>query len=245
VIPYLRFPVLGALRIEMNIDWKNISTIHAARVSLRPMTDNDAALLYEIYSDPEVMRYWGGAPMKNPREIQDFLAGIGEDLRQRRCIQWGIARRTDNRIIGTFAFFGIDAIARKAEIGFALGRAHWGMGYMREALQAALGYGFNEMELRRIEADVDPRNLSSIRLLERVGFRSEGYLRERWLVAGETEDSVFYGLLRREWSGADAVYEIAPRTDAPKYSLAYFRALVGNSRLGRYAAMLLGLLDRL
>ena len=227
----------------MKIDWENISTIHAPRVSLRPLTDNDAGSLYEIYSDPEVMRYWGGAAMKHPREIKDFLAEVREDLRQRKCIQWGIARRTDNRIIGTFAFFGVDVIARKGEIGFALGRAHWGMGYMREALQAALGYGFNEMDLRRIEADVDPRNLPSIRLLEHVGFRNEGYLRERWLVAGETEDSVFYGLLRREWTHGDAVYEVAPAPKLPKYSIAYFRARVAGSRLARCAAVVLGSLE--
>jgi [ribosomal protein S5]-alanine N-acetyltransferase len=227
----------------MKIDWENIPTIYAPRVSLRPLSDKDTDLLYEVYSDPEVMRYWGGAPMKDRREIKEFLAGIPKDLGQRRCIQWGVARRTDNRIIGTFAFFSLDMIARKAEIGFALGRAHWGVGYMHEALQAALGYGFNEMDLRRIEADVDPRNLSSIRLLERVGFRSEGYLRERWFVDGETEDSVFYGLLRREWNGADAVYEVAPAPEVPKYSFAYFRARAGNSRLARCAAMLLGLLE--
>ena len=87
----------------MKIDWENIPTIHAPRVSLRPLTDNDAGSLYEIYSDPEVMRYWGGAAMKHPREVKDFLAEVREDLRQRKCMQWGIARRTDNRIIGTFA----------------------------------------------------------------------------------------------------------------------------------------------
>jgi [ribosomal protein S5]-alanine N-acetyltransferase len=227
----------------MKIDWENIPTIYAPRVSLRPLTDNDAGLLYEIYSDPEVMRYWGGPAMKDPREIKDFLAAVRKDLRQRKCIQWGIARRTDNRIIGTFAFFSLDAIARKGEIGFALGRAHWGMGYMREALQAALGFGFNEMDLRRIEADVDPRNLPSIRLLERVGFRNEGYLRERWLVAAVTEDSVFYGLLRREWIHDDAVYEVVPAPKLAKFSIAHFRARVARSRLGRYAALILGLLE--
>jgi RimJ/RimL family protein N-acetyltransferase len=227
----------------MKIDWKNIPTIHAPRVSLRPLTDNDVVLLYEIYSDPEVMRYWGGPPMKYPREAKDFLAEVREDLRQRKCIQWGIARREDNRIIGTFAFFSLDVVARKAEIGFALGRAHWGMGYMREALQAALAYGFEKMDLRRIEADVDPRNLPSIRLLERVGFRNEGCLRERWLVAGETQDAVFYGLLRREWSHDDAVYEVVPAPKLPKYSIASFRARVAASPLARCAAGILGLLE--
>jgi RimJ/RimL family protein N-acetyltransferase len=62
-----------------------------------------------------------------------------------------------------------------------------------------LAYAFDELDLRRIEADVDPRNAASIRTLERLGFRREGYLRERWRVNGEVQDALFYGLLRREW----------------------------------------------
>jgi len=227
----------------MIIDWKNIPTIHAQRVTLRPLADQDASCLFQIYSDPEVMRYWGGAAMKHPREAKDFLAEVHQDLRLRKCIQWGIARRTDDRIVGTLAIFTLDVVARKGEIGFALGRAHWGRGYMREALQAALAYGFDKMGLRRVEADVDPRNLASIRLLERAGFRKEGYLRERWLVGDETEDSVFYGLLRREWISDDAGYEIAPAQKSPRYSMAHLCARVVHSKLARYAAGILGLLD--
>ena len=199
----------------MKIDWENIPTIQANRVFLRALTQDDRAALYAIYSDAEVMRFWGGAPMKNPREANDLLAEVNADLRLRKCIQWGIGRRGDDRIIGTFALFGWDPVARKCEVGFALGRAYWGMGYMLEALQAACGFIFNELDLRRIEADVDPRNFSSIRLLERLGFQKEGYLRERWLVPGETQDSLFYGLLKREWRDSGLPYQVVPRHQSP------------------------------
>jgi ribosomal-protein-alanine N-acetyltransferase len=87
----------------------------------RAVTDKDAESLYSIYSDAEVMRYWGASPMKDPQEAKDFLAEVLKDLRGRQCIQWGIARRTDSRIIGTVALFHFDFFSRKAEIGFALG----------------------------------------------------------------------------------------------------------------------------
>lgn len=80
--------------------------------------------------------------MVDQRQAKDFLAEAIVDLRRKLCIQWGIARRSDNRLIGTMAFFKLDIVARRAEIGFALGRAHWGMGYMQEALQATLGLRF-------------------------------------------------------------------------------------------------------
>jgi len=70
---------------------------------------------------------------------------------------------------------------------------------MSEALQALLAYAFEGLALHRIEADVDPRNSASIRTVERLGFQREGYLRERWQVNGEIQDTVFYGLLRPDW----------------------------------------------
>jgi RimJ/RimL family protein N-acetyltransferase len=223
----------------MKIDWDNIPTINAKRVSLRPFNANDADAVYQIYANPEVMRYWGGSPMVDLHEANDFLAGAQEDLRRRQCIQWGIAHRPDNQIIGTIVFFRLDAFAHKAEIGFALGRHSWGMGYMHEALQAALGYGFDELEFRRIEADVDPRNLRSLRLLEGVGFKNEGYLRERWFVAGKTQDSLFYGLLKKEWNCSGASYEVIV---ASRYAATSVRARIVNSRLGHWTAVALGLL---
>lgn len=113
---------------------------------------------------------------------------------------------------------------------------------MQEALQAALGYGFNELDLRRIEADVDPHNLPSIRLLERVGFQKEGYLRERWLVPDQTQDALFYGLLKREWNSVGAVYEVIPSPRSPASAIASLRARIAGSRLRRWAAAILSML---
>ena len=70
---------------------------------------------------------------------------------------------------------------------------------MHEALQALLGFAFTDLDLHRLEADIDPRNGASAAALVRLGFREEGLLRERWIVAGEVSDSQLYGLLRREW----------------------------------------------
>lgn len=230
----------------MKIDWERIPTLSGDRVSLRALQAHDLDSLFSIYSDPEVMRYWGASAMQTRSEANEFFAEVVEDLRRRRCIQWGIARRSDDRIIGTIALFAVDVTARKCEVAFALGRAYWGRGYMHEALQIALGYALNEMDFRRIEADVDPRNLACIRLLERVGFKREGYLRERWLVPGETQDSLFYGLLKRDWISAAIVYDVAPgpllwksRAEPPLIS---HKARLARSRIRRWAALFLGLL---
>jgi RimJ/RimL family protein N-acetyltransferase len=182
-----------------------LPSIEAARISLRWLTEDDVSSLFSIFSDPEVMRYWSSLPLTDIEGARRLLAHIHDSFRQRTLFQWGIARRADDRIIGTCTLFNIDRENRRAELGYALGREHWKQGYMQEALRALLDFYFEELNMHRIEADVDPRNLSSAKSLERLGFQREGYLRERWLVGGETQDALFFGLLRREWQAARAV----------------------------------------
>jgi RimJ/RimL family protein N-acetyltransferase len=75
---------------------------------------------------------------------------------------------------------------------------------MYEALSGLLGSAFGTMSLRRLEAEVDTRNRSSARLLQRLGFTKEGLLRQRWVTKGEAKDVEMYGLLRDEWLGRAA-----------------------------------------
>lgn len=186
------------------IDPDRLPTLSAPRVVLRWLTGDDVDDLFAIFSNPEVMRYWSSLPMTDRSDARGLLEHVHESFRRGTLFQWGIARRSDDLVIGTCTLFHHDANNRRAEIGYALGREHWGQGYMGEALGALLTFCFGELDLHRLEADVDPRNASSIRRLERLGFQREGHLRERWLVGGGTQDALFFGLLRREWSGRKA-----------------------------------------
>jgi RimJ/RimL family protein N-acetyltransferase len=191
----------------MLIDAPMLPTLPAVRLSLRWLTGSDVDALYTVFSDPEVMRYWSWLPWTERGQAVELLESIEEGFRNQTLFQCGIARREDDRVIGTCSLYNFDLGNRRAEIGYILGRAYWGKGYATEALTALIEYVFQTFSLHRIEADVDPRNAASIRLLERLGFQREGYLRERWLVGGETQDALFYGLLRREWES---------RGEAPK-----------------------------
>lgn len=177
----------------------HLPTISAKRVVLRWMTERDVGDLHAIFSDAQVMRYWSSPPFADEDGARDLLEEIHDCFARQSLFQWGIARRADDRVIGTCTLADLDASNRRAELGFALARDHWGQGYMGEALTALLDYAFNTLDLRRLEADVDPRNDASIRTLMRLGFQKEGHLRERWDVNGEIQDSLMYGLLRQEW----------------------------------------------
>ena len=181
------------------MDWTTLPTINTDRLCLRWMSETDIDSLYTIFSNLEVMRYWSSPPITDRNTAAQILKGVRDDFQNRTALKWGLAKCTDNLLIGTVTLYNLSFDNRRAEMGYALGRAHWGNGYMHEALQGLLGYAFGVLDLHRIEADVDPRNGASIRTLERLGFQREGYLRERWQVDGEIQDALFYGLLRRDW----------------------------------------------
>ena len=182
----------------------SLPEIPAERVVLRWLEDTDAPDLYRIYSDPEVMKYWSTLPLTESAQARELIARIHRLFDDNEMCEWGVVRRCDDRVIGTFTLFHIDRENRRAEIGFALARDVWGQGYMREGLTAAFDFAFGPLGLMRLEADVDPRNQSSLRLLSKLGFRREGLLRERWRVGGQIQDSVILGLLRRQRSGDGA-----------------------------------------
>jgi RimJ/RimL family protein N-acetyltransferase len=169
------------------------------RVKLRLPEDADAPALFEVFGDAEVMRYWSAPPMPDVEEARAYAERSRHYFAQRLALQWAIVRREDERAIGSVALFEIRRAQGRCSLGYTLGRAHWRRGLAREAVALALDVAFGALALRRVEADADPRNLPSAKLLAALGFVHEGTLRERWLVDGETQDSAIYGILAREW----------------------------------------------
>ena len=172
--------------------------IRTARLELRPLREEDVAALFEIHSDPQAMRYWDAPAWKSDERGRAMVAR-DLALTTREHLRLGIELAATGKLLGTCSLWNINAPSRRAEIGYILRPQGWGQGYMHEALSALLDYGFTEMDLNRVEADTDPRNERSTRLLERLKFAREGLFRERCIVDGEISDSAMYGLLRRDW----------------------------------------------
>ena len=187
------------------MDWTCLPTITTARLTLRLISHDDVDALFEVFSNVEVMRYWSSPPLADRAAAVALVSEIHDSFERQVMLKWGVARLTDNKVIGTTTLYNLDFSNRRAELGYALGRDYWGQGYMQEALQGLLEYAFETLDLRRLEADVDPRNKASIQTLERLGFQREGFLRERWEVGGEIQDALFYGLLRSEWKRNDTI----------------------------------------
>jgi RimJ/RimL family protein N-acetyltransferase len=180
-------------------------TLTTERLDLRPLVSADAAALFAICSDEAVMRY-GSSPAWT--DLQMAVDKIEKDRRAAAdglCLKLGLFRRTDGALLGDCTFFQIDEPCRRAEIGYALAASAWGFGFATEAISALLAYGFGELKLNRVEADIDPLNVASARVLERQGFVREGLLRERWIVGGRKSDSAMYGLLAQDYEARRAM----------------------------------------
>lgn len=156
-------------------------------------------MLFAIHSDPKVMRYWNSPAWTAIGQARETIERDADAFRKGEALSLGIETLGNAQLIGHCMLFNISATHRRAELGYALAPLAWGKGYMGEALQELVAYGFAQLNLHRIEAEIDPLNAASRKTLERLGFRHEGLLRERWIVNGKSSDGAVYGLLRPDW----------------------------------------------
>lgn len=175
-----------------------LPTLDARRLRLRWVTPDDDAALLRIWGDPEVCRYGAHPPLASLAEAAAYRGLIEQGFATRSLFQWAIELVASGEVIGTCTLNSLCAEHRRSELGYALATTARGHGYMSEALARLLDFAFGPMGLHRMEADVDPRNDASIRLLERLGFRREGLFRERYFLNDEWQDGILYGLLASE-----------------------------------------------
>lgn len=179
----------------------SLPELSSARLCLRRLTMRDAQDMYAICSDPLVSRYVMWTTHRSVAETRDFLRGVLRQYRLDRPAPWAIVLREENRVIGTIGFSWINRDHNTAEIGYSLGRAHWGKGYATEALRTVMRYGFDSLMLNRIEAQYDIRNPASGRVMEKAGMTHEGRLRHRLYYKGEYVSVELYSMLRGEFHG--------------------------------------------
>ena len=178
-----------------------LPTLTAPRLVLRWMDVRDMPDLHHLFADTGGTRIWNRSGAR-PDEASIHLEAIQSGYEQGHLMQWGIALREDDRVIGTATLSSVDHLQGRADMNLVLHHDQRGRRYGAEALTLLLEHAFVTMQLRRLEADVDPRDAAALRTLENVGFRREGYLRHRWLIGSELQDSVLMGMLAGDWPAA-------------------------------------------
>lgn len=177
-----------------------VPELHTPRARLREVRLEDAEALLDIYADPQAVRYLGRPP-QTLEQVQTRVSKMIEDIGRGEAAFWVLTDPGADGAVAYLGFFRWDVPHQSAELGYVLARTRWGQGLMREVLPTLVRHGFEALGLHRMEARIDPGNDASIRLVERLGFREEGRLRDRTLNEdGSREDLIVFGLLRPEFA---------------------------------------------
>jgi ribosomal-protein-alanine N-acetyltransferase len=189
-------------------DWRGMDggqrlpTLAGSRLRLRWLDQDDLEALFGVFSDRDALRWWRHPPFATADDASIYLEQVHRGHEHGDLFQWGVERTADGEMIGTALLAGVDFVHGRAELRLLIKSRHWGQGYGREAATVLLAHAFGDLGLRRIEAETPPANAGSLKALEGLGFKREGYLRQRWLVRGETQDSVMLGLLAADFRPA-------------------------------------------
>lgn len=175
-----------------------VPKLETERLILRSMSLDDIDFLLRHFSDDDINRYSSYEGLKNQEEAIDFYKRFIEPGKPTR-FRLGVVLKETGELVGTLGYHNVSRRDLSAEIGYDLSKAHWGKGIMTEAVKAVIRYGFEQMNLNRIEATVDSENSRSIKLLEGLGFRREGLLREKYYYKEQFHDELIYSLLKRDW----------------------------------------------
>src|SRR5699024_599050 len=172
--------------------------LETERLTLRRVTQEDASDLLAYLSDVDVMKYYGLESFKSIYDALDEISWYNSIFEKGTGIRWGITLKGQEKIIGSCGFFNRVAQHYRAELGFELSKEHWGKGIASEAIKTVICYGFEQMNLQRIEALIEPPNIPSQKVVERQGFIREGLLRNYEYTCGKFDDLYMYSLLKQD-----------------------------------------------
>ena len=167
---------------------------------LRLINHDDANEYLEYMQDNDVIRYVPEECI--PRDMERVKEEINYNIdlfRYKRSIYWTIARKDNNKLVGSCGFNYWNRDHARAEISYDLNKKYWGKGIMTKTVKSVMGFGFSRMQLHRIEATVTPTNQGSLKVLRKLGFKKEGILREQKLLHGKFHDAVMLSLLQKEY----------------------------------------------
>lgn len=165
---------------------------------LRQIKSSDAEAIFSFFSDPLVLQYHDAEPFRNTERALRLINTWNDRFVTRQGIRWGIARKSENIIIGTCGYRLWGKPMFCAELGYELSKSEWRKGIMTEALLSIIRFAFERMELNRIEATVMLDNTASLNLLSKLGFTEEGILRDFGYWKFEFHDLKLFSLLKRD-----------------------------------------------
>ena len=173
--------------------------LETSNLLLRELDLEDVDDVFAIFSDPDVTRYYDLDVFVDRQQAEELVQRFRSRYEHGIGLRWAIAEKaTPETVIGTCGYNLWVRASARAVLGFDLARSHWRRGIMTEALRHVLSFGFECMDLNRVEAVVFDRNEASSGLLQKLGFLNEGVLREYEFIKDDFVDVHMFSLLRRD-----------------------------------------------
>ncbi|HDR5274644.1 TPA: GNAT family N-acetyltransferase [Bacillus thuringiensis] len=172
-----------------------ITELHTQRLYLRQMKASDSLSMFKIWSDPDITKFMNISNFTDESQAKDMIQFLNELAQNNKAIRFTIIERESNHIIGSCGYNSLDFENSKTEIGYDISKKFWGKGYAPEAISSLLDYAFTHLKLYRVEAKVEPTNVNSIKVLEKLNFTFEGTLRKSEKSAGKLIDLNIYSKL--------------------------------------------------
>ncbi len=184
----------------MNLNtFTEFPTLSTQRFILRKATTKDASDLLELYSNEEVVKYLPFTPFQSEEDAINELNWYDKIFKEQTGLRWVIEELDSKKVIGTCGFLNFEKAHNRIEIGYDLTPKYWGKGVMKEALTCIIHFAFKTMNINKIEAKVEPQNISSIKLLEKLDFYKEGVLRQHEFEKGQYVDLAMFSQLKSEY----------------------------------------------
>ena len=173
--------------------------LETERILLRPFELSDGPRVKKLAGDKAI----ADTTLNIPHPYKDGMAEEWILTRQSKfqageSVNCAIILKSIQELIGAIGLI-IDKRFNRAELGYWIAKEYWNQGYCTEASKAISKYGFHELDLHRITATHIIRNPASGKIMEKIGMKKEGVLREHVIKWDKYEDVVSYGILRKEW----------------------------------------------
>ncbi len=182
----------------LEIKFKPFPNFATDRLFLRAINNDDKKEIFALRSNPQVMEHISRALAKNIEEAQTFINKITKGINEDKLVYWGITLKVDDSLIGTICLWNISLDNYRAELGYELMPKYQGQGLMQEAFTRVVDFAFNTLGFHTLEANVNPGNKRSIKLLEKNEFVREAYFKENYFYEGEFLDTVIYSKINQQ-----------------------------------------------
>lgn len=197
--------------MQIELLFSETPVFETERLILRKLDLCDAEDYFEFASDPVVSLHTLWDKHETLDETRSYLQEVMAKYESKQAFRWGIIHKPTNKLMGRTGFISWDLQHSRAEIGFAIASEYWNRGMITEATGEIIRYGFERLELNRIEGRCNFNNTGSARVMEKLGMKFEGILREQLKIKGTFTDQKMYSILKSDFFGDLGIQKIIVR----------------------------------